>query len=131
MDYETLRWEVRGEGALTLSCPDHLNAFSVTMARELEDAFRKVRQDNEVRLTQEILDRIDQLVPSSDFPGGGRVSRAGQSERSGARRGRHRRQGWWAEPGRGRAFGRLADGVGQRPDPGHRELHVVYEATPL
>ncbi|GAA4682931.1 crotonase/enoyl-CoA hydratase family protein [Gordonia humi] len=49
--YETLRWDVDEVGVLilTLSRPDHLNAFSVTMARELEGAFRRVRTDDAVR----------------------------------------------------------------------------------
>lgn len=49
-DYETLDWTVdNGVLTLTLSRPNQLNAFSVTMARELEAAFRRVRQDDSVR----------------------------------------------------------------------------------
>lgn len=48
--YETLLWEVSEDGILTLTLhrPDALNAFTVTMARELEDAFRRVNQDDSV-----------------------------------------------------------------------------------
>ena len=40
-----------GDGVLTLTLdrPDQLNAFDLTMARELEAAFRAVRTDNAVR----------------------------------------------------------------------------------
>lgn len=49
--YSTLKWEVDPVGVLTLtlSRPEQLNAFTVTMARELEDAFRRVRTDDSVR----------------------------------------------------------------------------------
>lgn len=49
--YSTLKWEVDPVGVLTLtlSRPGQLNAFTVTMARELEDAFRRVRTDDSVR----------------------------------------------------------------------------------
>lgn len=48
--YETLRWEVSDDGILTLTLDrsDALNAFTVTMARELEDAFRRVNADDTV-----------------------------------------------------------------------------------
>ena len=48
--YETLLWEVADDGILTLTLnrPDALNAFTVTMARELEDAFRRVNNDDDV-----------------------------------------------------------------------------------
>ena len=48
--YETLLWEVADDGILTLTLnrPDALNAFTVTMARELEDAFRRVNGDDDV-----------------------------------------------------------------------------------
>jgi enoyl-CoA hydratase/carnithine racemase len=48
--YETLLWEVADDGILTLTLnrPDALNAFTVTMARELEDAFRTVSEDDSV-----------------------------------------------------------------------------------
>ncbi len=48
--YETLLWEVADDGILTLTLnrPDALNAFTVTMARELEDAFRRVNDDDSV-----------------------------------------------------------------------------------
>ncbi len=51
MDFETLTWDVDNDGilTLTLSRPDQLNAFSVTMARELEEAFLTVRTDDAVR----------------------------------------------------------------------------------
>ncbi len=40
-DYETLRWDVDADGiaTLTLHRPDALNAFNLTMARELEQVF--------------------------------------------------------------------------------------------
>lgn len=48
--YETLDWSTTdGVLTLTLSRPDQLNAFSLTMARELEAAFRRVREDDAVR----------------------------------------------------------------------------------
>ncbi|GAA4112903.1 crotonase/enoyl-CoA hydratase family protein [Knoellia locipacati] len=48
--YETLLWEVSDDGILTLTLdrPEALNAFTVTMARELEDAFRRVNADDSV-----------------------------------------------------------------------------------
>ena len=50
MDFETLTWEVEdGILTLTLNRPDQLNAFNLTMASELEQAFRRVRTDNAVR----------------------------------------------------------------------------------
>jgi enoyl-CoA hydratase/carnithine racemase len=51
MDFETLDWSVDDAGILTLTLdrPDQLNAFDLTMARELEAAFRAVRTDDEVR----------------------------------------------------------------------------------
>ncbi|MDP3967391.1 MAG: crotonase/enoyl-CoA hydratase family protein [Nocardioides sp.] len=50
-DYETLRWEVDEDGILTLSLhrPDALNAFTVTMADELEAAFVRAAEDDTVR----------------------------------------------------------------------------------
>jgi enoyl-CoA hydratase/carnithine racemase len=51
VDFETLDWSVDDDGILTLTLdrPDQLNAFDLTMARELEAAFRAVRTDDEVR----------------------------------------------------------------------------------
>lgn len=50
MDLETLTWEVEdGVLTLTLNRPDQLNAFNLTMASELEQAFLRVRTDNAVR----------------------------------------------------------------------------------
>ena len=51
MDFETLDWAVDDDGVLTLTLdrPDQLNAFDLTMARELEAAFRAVRSDDAVR----------------------------------------------------------------------------------
>jgi len=50
MTYETLRYEV-ADGILTLSLnrPDQLNAFTVQMADDLEHAFRRVNDDDDVR----------------------------------------------------------------------------------
>ena len=49
--FETLRWEVDpdGGGTLTLLRPDQLNAFDLTMARELERFFREDAWDDDVR----------------------------------------------------------------------------------
>jgi enoyl-CoA hydratase/carnithine racemase len=49
--YETLLWEVDadGVGTLTLHRPDALNAFDVTMARELERFFLTDARDDDVR----------------------------------------------------------------------------------
>lgn len=50
MTYETLRYEVAdGILTLTLNRPDHLNAFTVQMADDLEHAFRRVNDDDDVR----------------------------------------------------------------------------------
>ncbi|PVG81158.1 enoyl-CoA hydratase [Nocardioides gansuensis] len=51
MHFETLKWDVDENGILTLTLyrPEQLNAFSVTMAHELEQAFRTVRADDSVR----------------------------------------------------------------------------------
>lgn len=48
--YETLLWEVSDDGILTLTLnrPEALNAFTVTMGRELEHAFRRVNGDDSV-----------------------------------------------------------------------------------
>ncbi len=50
-DYETLTWDVDADGiaTLTLNRPDALNAFSVTMARELEQVFRTDAHHDDVR----------------------------------------------------------------------------------
>ena len=50
-EYETLRWEVDADGVttLTLHRPDQLNAFNVTMARELEQFFLTDARADEVR----------------------------------------------------------------------------------
>jgi enoyl-CoA hydratase/carnithine racemase len=49
--FETLRWEVDadGVGTLTLHRPDQLNAFDLTMARELVRFFREDAWDDAVR----------------------------------------------------------------------------------
>src|SRR6476469_4857615 len=51
MDFETLDWSLDADGVLTLTLdrPEQLNAFDLTMARELETAFRAVRTDDAVR----------------------------------------------------------------------------------
>jgi enoyl-CoA hydratase/carnithine racemase len=51
MKFQTLDWSVDEVGilVLTLSRPEYLNAFSVTMAEELERAFQQVRIDPTVR----------------------------------------------------------------------------------
>ncbi|MCM0621125.1 crotonase/enoyl-CoA hydratase family protein [Nocardioides bruguierae] len=51
MDFETLRWELDEDGILllTLHRPEQLNAFDLTMARELLEAFRAVKADDAVR----------------------------------------------------------------------------------
>lgn len=50
MAYDTLDYQV-GSGilTLTLSRPDHLNAFTVEMANELIDAFDRASEDDDVR----------------------------------------------------------------------------------
>jgi enoyl-CoA hydratase/carnithine racemase len=51
MSYETLDWTVDGDGiaTLTLNRPTALNAFDLTMARELERAFLTDARDDAVR----------------------------------------------------------------------------------
>jgi len=50
MAYETLRYDVAdGILTLTLNRPEHLNAFTVEMADDLEDAFRRASDDDDVR----------------------------------------------------------------------------------
>ena len=50
MSYKTLRYEVAdGILTLTLSRPDHLNAFTIEMAHELIEAFNRASDDDEVR----------------------------------------------------------------------------------
>src|SRR5690349_3537251 len=50
MTYETLLYEVAdGILTLTLNRPDQLNAFTVTMANELEIAFTRASADDDVR----------------------------------------------------------------------------------
>jgi enoyl-CoA hydratase/carnithine racemase len=50
MTYETLRYDVAdGILTLTLNRPDQLNAFTVQMADELEHAFRRASDDDDVR----------------------------------------------------------------------------------
>lgn len=51
MGYETVRWEVDGDGiaTLTLDRPDRLNAFDLTMARELERVFLTDARADDVR----------------------------------------------------------------------------------
>ncbi len=50
MAYNTIRYEI-DDGLLRLSLnrPDHLNAFTVEMADELEDAYRRASSDDAVR----------------------------------------------------------------------------------
>jgi enoyl-CoA hydratase/carnithine racemase len=48
--YETIRYEIDdGLLRLTLNRPEHLNAFTVQMANELEDAYRRASSDDAVR----------------------------------------------------------------------------------
>lgn len=51
MSYETLLWDVDVDGiaTLTLHRPDALNAFNVTMARELEHVFLNEARDDSVK----------------------------------------------------------------------------------
>ncbi len=51
MSYATLDWAVDADGILTLTLnrPDALNAFDLVMARELIEAFERLRADDEVR----------------------------------------------------------------------------------
>lgn len=50
-DYETLDYSVDGDGILTLTLdrPDQLNAFTVTMAEELVDAYDRAGADDAVK----------------------------------------------------------------------------------
>ncbi len=50
-NYSTLSWEVDEDGILVLRLdrPDQLNSFTVEMAEELVDAFRRAAADDEVR----------------------------------------------------------------------------------
>ena len=50
-DFETLSWTLDDDGVATLVLdrPDALNAFTVTMARELEHFFTSTATDDEVR----------------------------------------------------------------------------------
>ena len=50
-DFETLRWQVDEDGiaTLTLDRPDALNAFNLTMARELEQVFLHQAREDDVR----------------------------------------------------------------------------------
>lgn len=51
MPYETIEWAVDSDGVatLTLNRPDQMNAFTVTMARELEQVFRVDATSNSVK----------------------------------------------------------------------------------
>ena len=50
MQYSTIKYEVSDTIlTLTLNRPDQLNAFTVTMANELEHAFRRASNDDDVR----------------------------------------------------------------------------------
>ncbi|HET7351284.1 MAG TPA: enoyl-CoA hydratase-related protein, partial [Marmoricola sp.] len=51
MTFETISWDVDDDGiaTLTLDRPHALNAFTVTMARELEQVFREDAMDDAVR----------------------------------------------------------------------------------
>ena len=50
MTYETLKYEISEHIlTLTLNRPDQMNAFTVTMANELIDAFNQANQDDEIR----------------------------------------------------------------------------------
>lgn len=51
MGYNTLDYQVSDKIlTLTLSRPDHLNAFTVEMAHELIDAFNRASDDDDVRV---------------------------------------------------------------------------------
>jgi Enoyl-CoA hydratase/carnithine racemase len=52
MDYETIRYEVDGDGVLllTLNRPGKLNAFTVDMCEELVHAYRRASSDDAVRV---------------------------------------------------------------------------------
>lgn len=51
MSYSTLRYKVdEGLLLLTLQRPDHMNAFTVEMANELVDAYRRASEDDSVQV---------------------------------------------------------------------------------
>ena len=58
VDYETLQCTVDADGValLTLSRPEQLNAFSVTMARELEQFFAVDAYENKIHIELSQLD---------------------------------------------------------------------------
>ena len=51
VNYDTLIYEVNSDGVLllTINRPDMLNAFTLVMGKELEDAFERVRLDDDIR----------------------------------------------------------------------------------
>lgn len=50
MTYTTIDYRIDDEIlTITLNRPEHMNAFTVAMANELEDAFRRASEDDEVR----------------------------------------------------------------------------------
>ena len=51
MSYEHILYDVKGRIAtVTLNRPDKLNAYTATMGAELEDAFLRADEDDEVRV---------------------------------------------------------------------------------
>ncbi len=49
MDYSTIRYQIEDRIlTITLNRPDHLNAFTVTMANELVDAFNRASDDDDI-----------------------------------------------------------------------------------
>ncbi len=71
MDYTEIAYEVEDQVAtITLDRPDRLNAFTVTMMRELIDAFDRVDADDDVRAVI-VTGRGRAFCAGADLAGGG------------------------------------------------------------
>ena len=71
MDYTEIAYEVEDQVAtITLDRPDRLNAFTVTMMRELVDAFDQVDADDDVRAVI-VTGRGRAFCAGADLGGGG------------------------------------------------------------
>ena len=71
MDYTEIAYEVEDQVAtITLDRPDRLNAFTVTMMRELIDVFDQVDADDDVRAVI-VTGRGRAFCAGADLAGGG------------------------------------------------------------